>query len=101
MNAVSERKLLGDLEARIAATDDHNGSFGDMGRAAVARAVCLKDLRREVASECGHARGLERTCRNHDLLGLDGTSSKVEDEATVCGYDRPDRTVELDSQFKG
>ena len=98
---MGRRQFLGYLESGVSAADDHDGSFGNVARTPVARAVHLDDVRREVRGERRHIRDLERTGRNHNLVGLESPCSKVEDEAVVCGCDRLDSAVQLDWQFEG
>jgi len=98
---VGRRQFLGYLESGVSAADDHNGSHGNVARTPVARAVHLDDVRREVRGERRQIRALERTRRNHNLVGLETPSSKVEDEAAVCGCDRLDRAVQPNWQSEG
>src|SRR4026207_1447656 len=94
-------QFLGYPESGVSAPNDHDGSWGNIARTPVARAVHLGDVRREVRGERRHTRRLERTGRNPTLIGLDGPASKVQDEAVARGCDRLDRAAQLDGQVEG
>src|SRR4051794_36333788 len=94
-------ELLRDLEAGVAAADDENRPLGDIARVPVGGAMCLKQVRRELAGERRHARHLERTGGDDDLVGLDLPLLESDDERSAVGIQRPHRPPQLDWELEG
>ena len=86
-------KLRRDLKAGVTAADDENRSLGDVARALVAGAVCLGHVRRELVGERRHARQLEGTGGDDDLVGLDLPVLERNEEASAVRVQRLHRAL--------
>jgi hypothetical protein len=94
-------ELPRDLKAGVTPADDENRSLGDIARAPVAGAVCLEQVRRELAGERRHARDLKGTGGEDDLVGLDLPVLERDDEPAAFRIHRPHRAFELDRELEG
>jgi hypothetical protein len=93
-------ELLGDLKARVAATDEEDDSLGDVPRRPVGGAVKLDGIRVEALGDRGHERHLERA-RGHDhLVGFVGAVVELEQVPALGPAYRADAAVELDRQLE-
>ena len=101
MHSMGRGEFLCDLEAGVTAADDENGSLGNVARVPVARAVCLEQVRRELVADRRHARELEGTRGDDNLVGLDLPVLERDDEPSAVRIQRPHRALELDRQLEG
>ncbi len=100
LNGVTRRQLFCDLEAGVTPADDQDAAAGDVARTAVAGAVRLEDLGRELPGERGRARLVERAGGDDHLVGHNRPPVSLDPEGAVLVAQRRDGGVESDRKFE-
>ena len=93
-------ELFGDLVAGVSAPNHEHGSLEQLTRTPVARAVRLPDLGVELAGQLGDVRRLERTRRDHNLVGSDRPLADFEEEAPIILRDPTHGALKLDGKVE-
>ena len=100
LNGVTRRQFFCDLEAGVTPADDQDAAAGDVARPAVARAVRLEDLGRELPGERGRARLVERAGGDDHLVGHNQPPVSLDPEGAVLVAQRRDGGVESDRKIE-
>ncbi len=100
LNGVARRQFFCDLEAGVTPADDQDAAVGDVARPAVARAVHLEDLGRELPGNWGRARLVERAGGDDDLIGHNVPPVSLDQEGAVLVAQRRDGGVESNRKIE-
>src|SRR5829696_7587294 len=80
-----------DVRARVARSNDEDGTFLQLRQVAVVVGVKLSDAGIEVASELRRVRPLEHTRGDNDVVRLEALVARVRDVMAVLARQRVDR----------
>jgi hypothetical protein len=90
VNLTGGGELFGDLKAGVASTYDQHRIVGELPRRPVLGAMALEDVFTEAVGDRRHERDLERSGRDHDLVGRIAPLVKLDQVPALRPPDRAD-----------